>query len=837
MEKIQQGILVKMKEGALQLSVLSSRIMRIQKTGADQPRSEQGEPALPNVLPGENAWTVRETPDSIQVDTEELRAVYDKRSENLRFCEQRTGSEILREKEAHFTQTSSSGIEQIFHTTEEERISGLGQQADGACNYKGRFVHLSQFNIISAVPHLISTNGYGLLWNNCSLTEINRRKTPCPLQFNPYTKTSSTVFTPEQTGEYVWILEKLNKNLGYEDLIVNIGGQTVIERGTSWHANYYTGTVRLEAGRAYPIFVNATANLYYQPPSQQKETSVWSEAGSGIDYCVLYGPEPEQIIRDYRQLTGDSPLFPKWAYGYWQSKECYHTGQEILDIVAEHRRRGHPIDAIVQDWQYWGDFGWNALEFSPDYAENIEDVVESLHKQNVHFMVSVWPNFGESEKNQAYREFKSKGFLMDDKALKGIGDYTAALQGFRKNYYDVWNPEAREALWRRMEEGLFRKGVDAWWLDATEPNLWSLQGAYHMYETCRGPASRWLNAYTLAHSRGIWEHQRQADDTKRVFILSRTGFTGIQKYATAVWSGDTWGSWQTFRRQIADGLQYSLSGLPYWTSDIGGFSSAGCDSPEYRELYIRWFQFGAFCPIFRAHGTRCPREVWQFGEETEKILHRYLMLRYRLLPYIYSLAWQITRYQQTMMRCLWMDFRTDRRTWGISDQYLFGPSLMICPVTEKGARSREVYLPAGNGWYDFWTNRYSAGGAAVTADAPLDTLPIFVKAGSILLTGPESMHTCEENPVEIRVYRGRNAEFVWYRDRGDGYAYEDGEYAEVQIQWNEQSRELKLCPRHSGYSTQGQKFFVTVRNPDGTAQTSKTCDWTGEGISFTFAAE
>ena len=304
-----------------------------------------------------------------------------------------------------------------------------------------------------------------------------------------------------------------------------------------------------------------------------------------------------------------------------------------------------------------------------------------------------------------------------------------------------------------MEEGLFCKGVDAWWLDATEPSLWSLQGAYHMYETCRGPASRWLNAYTLAHSRGIWEHQRQADDTKRVFILSRTGFTGIQKYATAVWSGDTWGSWQTFRRQIADGLQYSLSGLPYWTSDIGGFSSAGCDSPEYRELYIRWFQFGAFCPIFRAHGTRCPREVWQFGEETEKILHRYLMLRYRLLPYIYSLAWQITRCQQTMMRCLWMDFRTDCRTWGISDQYLFGPSLMVCPVTGKGARSREVYLPAGNGWYDFWTNRYSAGGAAVTADAPLDTLPIFVKAGSILLTGPESMYTCEENPAEIRVYR------------------------------------------------------------------------------------
>lgn len=838
---------MEMKQGTLQLSVLSDSIMRIQKLMAVRPCEEVLRPCEEEiVLAGEivtgktgeyKDWTVRESPDTITVETPKLCAVYRKSRETLRFYEKDTGREILQEKEAYFTQDSSENgwsgsVEQVFYSPEDEVIGGLGQQADGACNYKGRFAHLCQFNIVSAVPVLVSTKGYGVLWNNCSLTEINRKKTQLPLQFNPYAKTFGTSFTPDQTGCYVWILEKLNKNLGYEDVTVKIGDTAVIERGTSWHANYYTGSVWLEAGMEYPVFVNATANLYYQTPAQREETSIWSETGGGIDYCILHGPEAGRIIKAYRQLTGDAPLFPKWAYGYWQSKECYHNGQEVLDVVAEHRRRGHPIDAVVQDWKYWGDFGWNALEFSPDYDETIEAMIESLHRQNVHFMVSVWPNFGESEKNRAYQEFKQKGYLMDDSALKGLGDYTAALQGFRKNYYDAWNQEARDALWRRMESGLFDRGVDAWWLDATEPNLWSLQGAYHMYETCKGPAARLLNAYTLIHSKGIYEHQRQADETKRVFILSRTGFTGIQKYATAVWSGDTWYSWQTFRRQIADGLQYSLSGLPYWTSDIGGFMGGSADSPEYRELYIRWFQFGAFCPVFRAHGSGCPREVWHFGEEAEKILHRYLTLRYRLLPYIYSLAWQVTRYQDTMMRCLWMDFRSDRRTFEISDQYLFGSCLMVCPVTEQGAKSRSVYLPAGNGWYDFWTNRYYEGGTVITAEAPLETMPIFARAGQILLTGPESAHSCEENPVEIRVYSGGDAEFIWYRDRGDGYDYENGEYAQVNILWKEKSRELTIGAQLGGCQFEDQKFYVTVINPDGSIQTSASRRLDREGCSL-----
>lgn len=824
MEKINCGIQTEMKQGVLKLTILNERIMRVQKLLAKQPAQSE-ELILTNELPVFEGWTARESEESITIETDQLCAVYDKKSENIRFYEQSTGEEILAELEANFEpDTATEGwfgsAEQIFWATEEEVIGGFGQQADGACNYKGRFVYLNQYNIISAVPVLVSTKGYGVLWNNCSLTEVNRRKTAFPLDFNIYTKTWGGIFRPEQTGQYVWIIEKLNKNQGYEDMVLKVGEEVVIERETSWHASYYTGTIWLEKGNEYPIFTNSAVRVYYQTPSQQNQTSIWSEISNGIDYCVLYGPEAEDIVRGYRQLTGDAPLFPKWAYGYWQSKECYRTGQEVLDVVAEHKRRGHPMDAIVQDWQYWGDFGWNALKVSPEYAENIEEVIDTLHKENVHFMVSVWPNMGESEKSEAYQEFKEKGYLMDDAPLQKLGDYTSALQGFRKNYYDVWNPNARDALWRRIEDGLFQKGVDAWWLDATEPNLWSLQGAYHMYDTCCGPASNRLNAYTLAHSKGIYEHQRQTTDEKRVFILSRTGFAGIQKYGTAVWSGDTWGTWKTFRRQIADGLQYCLSGLPYWTSDIGGFMGDSCDSPEYRELYVRWFQFGAFCPIFRAHGTKIPREVWQFGEETEKILHKYLMLRYQLLPYIYSSAWLVTHYQKTMMRPLWMDYRTDSRVKEICDQYLFGPSLMVCPVTEAGASDRKVYLPAGNCWYDFWNHRYYEGGNEIMAEAPLDKIPLYVKAGSILLMAPESMHTCEENPVEIRIFSGDDAEFIWYRDRGDTYAYENGKYAEVRILWREETEEVKLCDQQGIYKMKGQKFFVTIVKPDGTQSVS-----------------
>lgn len=837
MKKTKQGILIEGKQGALKLSVLSDSIMRIQKRMDEKEDFE--ELILTGSLPAYDGWRVRRTEDFVTVETKKLCAAYSLADGNLRFYEYGSGAEILREKEAHFTKSSgengwTGSVEQVFWSAEDEVLGGLGQQADGAVSYKGRFVHLNQFNIISAVPVLMSTKGYGLLWNNCSLTELNPRKTRLELQFNPYAKTSGAMFVPEQTGEYVWISEKRNRNMGYENLQVRVGDTVVIERGTSWHANYCTGSVRLEAGREYPVFVNAAVNLYYQTPQQREETAVWSEVGGGIDYCVMYGPEADQIIRGYRQLTGNAPLFPKWAYGYWQSRECYRTGQEVLDVAAEHRRRGHPIDAVVQDWQYWGDFGWNAMKFSPEYAENVEEVIEKLHGQNVHFMVSVWPNLGESCKNEAYQEFKSRGFLMDDAPAESLGDYAAALQGFRKNYYDVWNPKARDALWRHMEQGLFRKGVDAWWLDATEPNLWSIQGAYHMYQTCRGPAARWLNAYTLAHSKGIYEHQRQTDETKRVFILSRTGFAGIQKYATAVWSGDTWYSWQTFRRQIADGLQYSMSGLPYWTSDIGGFMGDLCDSAEYRELYVRWFQFGAFCPIFRAHGTRSPREVWCFGEEVEKILHRYLMLRYRLMPYIYSLAWQVTRYQKTIMRSLWADFRADGRCLEITDQYLFGSGLMVCPVTEKGADSREVYLPAGSEWYDFWSGRRCAGGVRVMAKAPLEILPLFVRAGSILLFGPESLHTCAENPVEIRIYSGRDAEFIWYRDRGDGYAYEAGEYAEVRLFWEEQGRALTVCPQEGSYEQEGQLFFVTVIGQQGCLARTEPAPLPREGCRLVF---
>lgn len=824
------SISIPVRNDVLHITIINSSILRIQRF-----YRENSDPQ-PILKTGNNAafhdWSVKQSSDAVELLTEKLRVIIRLDNGCITYYTRISNEEILSEigatADPAACETAMFAVEQFFATRKDEQIGGFGQQADGAVRYNGRFVHLNQFNIISAVPMLVSTGGYGVLWNNCSLTEINRNKTPLLLKMCPYSKTSSGSFIVPEDGEYAFVLEKTNKNLGYEDIQLTVGNETVIERGTGWHANWYTGTVHLRAGQEYPIFLNGSANVYVQMPSQQQQTSIWSEFSHGIDYFFLYGPEADQIISHYRALTGDAPMFPRWTCGYWQSKEHYQTGRELMEVVQEHRRRGYPLDAIVQDWQYWKEYGWNALRFSNQYDPHIEETIQALHDQNVQLMISVWPNFDDNEKNEAYHEFRQKGYLMDDSALKGLGSYTAAMQGFRKNYYDVWNPRARSALWTRMEENLYRKGVDAWWLDASEPNLWSIQGAYHMYNTCRGPAAEYLNAYPLLHCQGVYEGQRASDENKRVFLLSRTAFAGIQRYSAATWSGDTWGSWQVFRRQIADGLQYCLSGLPYWHTDIGGFRGESVDSANYRELYVRWFEYGTFTPLMRAHGTNIPREVWQFGPAVEKILHKYLKLRYNLLDYIYSLNWDVTHRRGTIMRCLWMDHRADRNTWSICDQYMFGSCLMVCPVTQPGVSNRRVYLPQGSGWFDFWTNQYIPGGSTIDAKASLDTIPLYAKQGSILPFGREDvLHSGQQQTLELRVYSGENACFVLYRDSGDGYAYEQGEYAETVLEWTQQTHTLTMHNQSGTFAAPPLACYVRVFEPDGTILNSELYCYAG----------
>ncbi len=389
-------------------------------------------------------------------------------------------------------------------------------------------------------------------------------------------------------------------------------------------------------------------------------------------------------------------------------------------------------------------------------------MVREVHERNAHIIISVWAKFAPGSDN--YRELESKGLLLPDTGAEP--------------YYDAFNPEGRAVYWRQMRDELFSLGIDGWWLDASEPECW--QGVplsdLAKLPTAAGPAERVVNEYPLMHTTAVYQGQRVATSDKRVFILTRSAWAGQQHNAAVTWSGDIYGSWDVFKQQIPAGLNFCLSGIPYWNTDIGGFISSDPSTPAYRELFVRWFQFGAFCPMFRVHGTGFPKEMWRFGPEVEKILDKYDSLRYRLLPYTYSLAWRVTSQGYTMMRGLVMDFRGDAKALNVGDQYLWGPALMVCPVTDPGATSRRVYLPAGTGWTDFWTGRGMKGGRTVDADAPLDTMPIFVRAGSIVPMGPVVRYAAEKpaDPIELRVYRGANGSFTLYEDEGDSYRYEKG---------------------------------------------------------------
>jgi alpha-D-xyloside xylohydrolase len=459
----------------------------------------------------------------------------------------------------------------------------------------------------------------------------------------------------------------------------------------------------------------------------------------------------------------------------------------------------------------------------PVWNKNYPDpqrMVDELHRENVHLMVSVWPFFRPG--SPVYDDMTGKGFFIDKTKVAGFHPAGMAL-------YDAFNPEARKYYWNLMDNALFKIGVDAWWLDTTEPETEGREGSILLHSKVRmdgaaASGARYANLFPLMTTAAVYQGQRAATDQKRVFILSRSAFAGAQRHAVAVWSGDVNPNWETFRRQIPAGLNYSMAGNPYWTTDIGGFTVANPDDPAYRELYARWFEFGAFCLIFRAHGTRTTNqnEIWSYGPETQKILTRYDQLRYRLMPYIYSVAWKTTSENYTPMRALVMDFLYDPRVWNISDQFLFGPSLLVNPVTEPGATTRHLYLPKGR-WYNFWTGDEVEGGRAIDAPAPLAEMPLFVRAGSIVPMSPVIEYAEQaEDPIELRIYTGADADFALYQDDGNTYNYEKGEHATVVLHWDDASRTLTAGQRHgrfTGMSASLKFHLVLVGKNHGVAET------------------
>ena len=530
-------------------------------------------------------------------------------------------------------------------------------------------------------------------------------------------------------------------------------------------------------------FNNRFANYLY----------ISSEVADNIDYYFFYGPDFDRIIAAYRELTGPAPIFGKWAYGFWQCKNRYKSQDEILGIARKYRELHIPVDNIVQDWFWWNRKGEHV--FNKNYPDP-KEMVDELHRENFHLMISVWPFFEPG--SAVYDEMEKRGWFVDQFKFAKPPYHTAGMA-----VYDATNPEARKYYWQLMDKALFDIGIDAWWLDTTEPETEGQEENILLHHKLAiGSGDRYVNIYPLMTTGAVYEGQRSTSDKKRVFILSRSAFAGDQRYGVTAWSGDINSDFLTFRRQIPAGLNFALSGIPYWTTDIGGFVSGDPDDPAYRELFVRWFQFGTFNPILRVHGTRKTdqNELWSYGADVQQILVSFDRLRYRLLPYIYSLAWKTTSEGYTPMRPLVMDFRADVRAQNTGDQFMFGPAFLVNPMTEAGATTRRLYLPQSR-WYDFWTGSAIAGGRTLEADAPLERLPLYIRAGSILPMGPDEEWSTEKpaNPIELRIYRGADVDFTLYEDENDNYNYEKGAYTTIPFHWDDTKRTLTIGDRRGQF--------------------------------------
>ena len=549
----------------------------------------------------------------------------------------------------------------------------------------------------------------------------------------------------------------------------------------------------------------------------QHATLFSSEVGDCIDYYFMNGGNADGVVAQMRDLTGQAPMFPLWTYGFWQSKERYKSQDELVGVVKKYRELGVPLDGVIQDWQYWGNnYLWNAMEFLNSEFNDPKKMADDVHGLNAHMIISIWSSFGPMTK--PYKELDKMGALynFDTWAQSGSEKWPPNLDypsGVR--VYDAYNPAARDIYWKYLNQGIFSTGLDGWWMDSTEPDHFNPKPEDFNTKTYLGSFRKVRNAYPLMTVGGVSQHQRSVTSDKRVFILTRSVFAGQQRYGSNVWSGDIVASWETLRNQISGGLNLSLCGIPYWNCDIGGFFlwnfKKKLEDAEYRELYARWIEFGAFSPMMRSHGEGAPREIYQFGKKGDKVydaVEKFINLRYSLLPYIYSTSWDVTANQSSMTRALVMDFANDKQALDINDEFMFGKSILVCPVTNSMyskdtkedfsmIKSKEIYLPQGADWYDFWTGEKQSGGQKITKETPLDIIPVYIKAGSVLPMGPKVQYATEKkwDKLEIRVYEGANGEFTLYEDENDNYNYEKGACSTITFNWDNAKKTLTIGDR------------------------------------------
>ena len=576
--------------------------------------------------------------------------------------------------------------------------------------------------------------------------------------------------------------------------------------------NMFTAIPYYYSTNGYGLFWDNTSATTFT--DSLNVTSFESEIGDCIDYYVLVSKNADQGLALWRNLTGQAPMLPRWVFGFWQSRERYKSQDELVEVVQKYRDLKVPLDGIVQDWQYWGiDNGlWNSTEFGNPKFPNPKKMVDDVHKLNAHIIISVWPSFG--NKTAIYDEMKKKNLLFDFKTYPRTN----------VQVFDVFNPNARDIYWKFMNQNLFSLGMDGWWLDATEPERVEPKPTEDLHKTYFGSFRKVHNAFPIVSTGGVYEHQRQITSDKRVMILTRSAFAGQQRNSTIIWSGDIASRWSVLHNQITNGLNMSYCGIPYWNTDIGGFFSEeykrGVSDPAYQELYVRWFQFGTFCPMMRSHGTNSYREIYQFGKKGDwayDVQEKFINLRYRLLPYIYSTSWKITSEAGTFMRPLSMDFSTDKKVLDMNNEYMFGNSFLVCPVTDSlytartagtstanfdQIKTKKVYLPAGSEWFDFWTGKKIAGGAEIEREVPMSIMPLYVKAGSIVPMGPFVQFSSEkeDSNLEIRIYQGANGAFTLYEDENDNYNYEKGKYATINFKWDDANRKLTIESRKGDFS-------------------------------------
>ncbi len=733
-------------------------------------------------------FSVSENKNIISVKTNDLNIFIDAKNGTITY-KSPSGKELLKETGSDFKPFNDAGnstysVTQSFQLEKDEPIYGLGILQNGKMSQRNIDVKMIQNNTWDFVPFFQSVKGYGVFWDNYS-----------PTQFTD---------TPQKT-------------------------------------------------------------------------SFSSEVGEGIDYYFIYGKNADGVVAGMRSLTGNVPMFPLWTYGFWQSKERYKSQDELLDVVKKYRDLKVPLDGIIQDWQYWGNnYQWNAMDFiSPDFPD-AKKMIKEIHDMNAHLSVSIWSSFGPMT-NQ-YREMDKKGMLFDIKTWPESGrevwppdmNYPSGVR-----VYDAYNPEARNIYWKYLNKGVFSLGVDSWWMDSTEPDHLSQKPEDLDTKTYLGSFRKVRNAYPLMTVGGVYDHQRETTSDKRVFILTRSAFAGQQRYGANTWSGDVNSSWESLRNQVPAGLNFSLTGNPNFNSDIGGFfagvykRNGGAKNPMFQELYVRWLQYGTFTPMMRSHGTDVPREIYQFGKEGDAVydaIEKFIKLRYSLLPYIYSVSWDVSKNNSSFLRALSMDFSSDKKTWEINNEYLFGKSFLVAPILnpqytpEKIVKTDEnqgwdkkdenkenlpsnvdfiqnktvkVYLPAEADWFDFWTNEKHKGGQEIEKSVNLQSIPLYVEAGSIIPFGPDVQYATEKkwDNLKVKIYPGTDADFVLYEDEFDNYNYEKGNYTEIPFHWNEKSKTLTIDSRKGNFKGMiDQRNFIVIL-PNGQ---QKSVSYSGKKVTVNF---